>query len=784
MRRRVPARRVVSRGAVRAAIRVSDWARSTGIRVLLLSVALIVAAVWATSSSSAHVRVFKSWERLFGSSARMQAYGNQVGVRPEASGISGYTVTSFDAHDAGTAAANGTIGVSIDAAGDTAGTYIDGQFVGHGFFRAANGAIAEFSASDAGASPMQGTFAIGMDPTGSYIAGMYADSGNAYHGFVRTVSGTITEFDAGEYDFHQGTIASSVNSSGTVTGVFTNPGGPYRGYVRAPNGKVTLFDASDAGKGDSPQGTLPIGINNSGMVTGLYIGSNGVSQGFIRAANGGITEFQVPCQGTTCYATAPISIDAAGDIAGAYGTAGVYGPYGQATTKLGHGFIRSASGTITTFDPPGSTIGSTLVGGLIGGTLPLSIDPNGNYVTGFYSDVNNIEHGFLLTSSGTTSFDAPNVATSGVLPLTGTGAGGVNASGAIVGAYVGSGGVFHGLLLTPKPLPACAKPTFSPPAGTYATVQTVSISDTTPGASIYYTTDGKTKPTPSSAKYSAGLTVSSAETIQAIAVASGCTASPVASAAYTLQAAPPSFSPAVGTYTAVQTVILADTTPGAAIYYTADGKTAPTANSMKYTKAGIKVGQTTTIEAVAIATGYANSIVAIGTYVIHLPQTILFAQPTSPVIYGVKPMTLTASASSGLPVTLSLVSGPATLKGNTLTITGAGSVVVAANQPGNATYSAAAQVTRTITVNKAGLTVKANNLSMKAGGAVPALTYGMSGFVNGDTQAKATTGAPKLTTTATSKSVAGSYPITVAAGTLAAGNYGFSYVNGTLTVTK
>ena len=95
-----------------------------------------------------------------------------------------------------------------------------------------------------------------------------------------------------------------------------------------------------------------------------------------------------------------------------------------------------------------------------------------------------------------------------------------------------------------------------------------------------------------------------------------------------------------------------------------------------------------------------------------------------------------------------------------------------------------AMVPGTLAVKKATLAVTANNLTMKQGAAVPALTYGMSGFVNGDVQGKVTTGAPKLTTTATLKSAAGKYPITVAAGTLAAGNYGFSYVNGTLTVTK
>jgi N-acetylneuraminic acid mutarotase len=348
----------------------------------------------------------------------------------------------------------------------------------------------------------------------------------------------------------------------------------------------------------------------------------------------------------------------------------------------------------------------------------------------------------------------------------------------------GISGLLNDLWKYQPSTPAAATPTFSPAGGTYSSAPTITISDATQNATIYYTTDGKTTPTTSSAKYTTTIKVSSSETIQAIAVSAGYTTSAVASATYKLQAAPPSFSPAVGTYTTVQTVTLADVTPKAVIYYTTDGKTTPTANSTKYTGAGIKVSQTTTIKAIAMATGYANSIVATGTYTLHSPQTITFKQPTSPVTYGVKPITLSATASSGLAVTFSVVSGPAKVSGTTLTITGAGSVVVAANQAGNANYTAAAQVTRSITVNKAKLTVTANNLSMKKGATVPTLTYTMAGFVNNDTQKTATTGQPALSTTATSKSTPGSYPVTVKAGTLATANYSFTLVNGTLTVTK
>ena len=83
-------------------------------------------------------------------------------------------------------------------------------------------------------------------------------------------------------------------------------------------------------------------------------------------------------------------------------------------------------------------------------------------------------------------------------------------------------------------------------------------------------------------------------------------------------------------------------------------------------------------------------------------QTITFTAPTSPVTYGVSPITLVATATSGLAVVFSVVSGPATVSGSTLTITGVGTVVVAANQAGNTNYSAATQVTQSIVVNVIG----------------------------------------------------------------------------------
>jgi pseudomonalisin len=164
-------------------------------------------------------------------------------------------------------------------------------------------------------------------------------------------------------------------------------------------------------------------------------------------------------------------------------------------------------------------------------------------------------------------------------------------------------------------------------------------------------------------------------------------------------------------------------------------------------------------------------------------QTLTFAQPKTPIRYGVVPITLSATSSSTLPVTFKWISGPAKVSGSKLIITGAGTVVIEALQAGNANYLAATPVKRTISVLKAQLTYTAENKTMITGGKVPTLVYTLTGLVNGDTVATAKTGSAVISTTATSASKPGKYPITVAAGkNLTSTKYFFKFVNGTLTV--
>lgn len=86
------------------------------------------------------------------------------------------------------------------------------------------------------------------------------------------------------------------------------------------------------------------------------------------------------------------------------------------------------------------------------------------------------------------------------------------------------------------------------------------------------------------------------------------------------------------------------------------------------------------------------------------PQTITFG-PLAPRTFRDPPFAVNATTSSGLPVTFSIVSGPASVSGNLVTISGAGTVVVRASQAGNENFGAAQNVDQSLEVRKASQTI-------------------------------------------------------------------------------
>jgi hypothetical protein len=226
-------------------------------------------------------------------------------------------------------------------------------------------------------------------------------------------------------------------------------------------------------------------------------------------------------------------------------------------------------------------------------------------------DANNVSK-FLYASDQNLSRDNPGQAVKFTVPTVANGK-----------VYVGTEtqlSVF-GLL---NGITQAAAPVISPASQSFTSSVTVTMSDSTPGTVIHYTTDGST-PSATSTKYQSAITVITTKTIRAIAIAPGYLDSNITTDTYThiTQTAMPTFSPAPGTYSSTRQVTISSTTSGATIYYATDGST-PTTSSTKYT-APVSISTTTTLKAIATATNFTNSAVASGVYTIH---TAIAARPS------------------------------------------------------------------------------------------------------------------------------------------------------------
>jgi lysophospholipase L1-like esterase len=90
-------------------------------------------------------------------------------------------------------------------------------------------------------------------------------------------------------------------------------------------------------------------------------------------------------------------------------------------------------------------------------------------------------------------------------------------------------------------------------------------------------------------------------------------------------------------------------------------------------------------------------------------QTIVF-EPLQDITANINFVILSATASSGLPVSYTVVSGPASLTSSVLTPTGVGNVVIRATQAGDANFNAATSVERTLRIVEASAGVSISNL--------------------------------------------------------------------------
>ena len=144
-----------------------------------------------------------------------------------------------------------------------------------------------------------------------------------------------------------------------------------------------------------------------------------------------------------------------------------------------------------------------------------------------------------------------------------------------------------------------ATPTIQQETGTH----NISITTTTPGATIYYTIDGTTNPTTSSTLYTGPSEELGGKPIKAIAVKDGMINSDIGEGTISIKCA----TPVISFNNATSMVSITCNTEGSTIHYTTDGST-PTASSTEY--APFSVTSPTTVKAIATHATLDNSSVA------------------------------------------------------------------------------------------------------------------------------------------------------------------------------
>lgn len=309
-----------------------------------------------------------------------------------------------------------------------------------------------------------------------------------------------------------------------------------------------------------------------------------------------------------------------------FGGSGVYGSAGapMKAFSLTNGLLSAAptSTTPQTFTYPGptptiSSLGTT--NGILWAAEGDQYSTRGQEVLWAY-DATNLSNVFY-SSNMNPSRDGLGIALKFPVPIVANGK-----------VYVGSEGAtdstkgmlsVYGLLAG---APTVAAPIINPGTETFTTPISVTITDATPNANIYYTTDGST-PTVQSNLYTQPITVSATTTITAMATAAGYLQVPPVSATFSLtsQTASPVFSLPGGAYTGAQSLTITTPTPGAIIYYTTDGST-PTTSSLQFGTLPIAIGANQTVNAIAIAPGLLQSAQTSATYVIGPQYAINFIQ--------------------------------------------------------------------------------------------------------------------------------------------------------------
>jgi hypothetical protein len=312
--------------------------------------------------------------------------------------------------------------------------------------RATGGTITVFDPpGSTGTFAGSGTYVDAINAPG-VITGSYYDANSVAHGFVRAADGTFATFDvAGVLAFSS---AGDIDAAGAITGTYFDSNFVAHGFIRASNGAISTIDVPGAfsmpGYG---YGTQAFGLKPPGTVAGCYTDANLVGHLFLQTKKGRLTTFDLP-NSATYYPGCSVDYGyffGSIPLVGINRTGAVTGAYFEPISNLFtgnyRGFLRAKDGSFTTFDAVPSPSSPCCTW-----TFGVAINPAG-VIAGYDNDYNSVDHGFVRARGGTiTILDAPGAGTGF---NQGTFAFSINPAGQVAGQYIDATKVFHGFLWSP-----------------------------------------------------------------------------------------------------------------------------------------------------------------------------------------------------------------------------------------------------------------------------------------------------------------------------------------------